>query len=132
MGRRFLACFVSVGLLAAGILPASAGAEPSGEVTINPGNAFEFFIVPEGVHDLRVVARGASGAQVRKTGASGHGAIVSGNFEVNPGEWLTVIAANGEGYGYGLGGEHGKVAGSPHDGLTVAAARPCSPAWCRS
>jgi hypothetical protein len=115
MGRRFLACFVSVGLLAAFLLPATAGAEPSGETIIQPGDPFQIFIVPAGVHDLSITARGASGGQVRKTGASGHGAIVSGGFAVTPGEWLSVVVAEGE-YGYGFGGEHGKVAGSAHDG----------------
>jgi Bacterial Ig-like domain (group 3)/Glycine rich protein len=116
MGRRFFACFVSVGLLMAFLLPATAGAEPSGEAIYQPGDPFGIFIVPEGVHDVSITARGASGAQVRKTGASGHGAIVSGGFTVNPGEWLTVVVADNGGYGYGFGGEHGKVAGSAHDG----------------
>jgi hypothetical protein len=116
MGRRFLACLVSVGLVAAIALPASAGAEPSGEETFYPGAPFGIFIVPDGVHDLSISARGASGAQVRKTGKSGHGAIASGSFAVTPGEFLYVFVANGDGYGYGLGGEHGKVAGSAHDG----------------
>jgi hypothetical protein len=116
MGRGFLACIVFAGLVATLLAPVAASAEPSGEVVSRPGNVFEIFIVPAGVHDLSISARGASGSQVRKTGASGHGAIASGSFPVTPGEFLYVFVANGEGWGYGLGGEHGKVAGSAHDG----------------
>jgi hypothetical protein len=116
MTRNFLARFVLVGLVVAAFLPASAAAEQSGEAVFHPGDPFNVFVVPEGVHDIRVTARGASGAQVRKTGESGHGAIASGSFTVTPGEWLWIVVANGDGDGYGEGGAHGKVAGSPHDG----------------
>jgi hypothetical protein len=114
MTRRFLGCFVPFVLVLAVFVPVAAGAEPSGEQNFYPGD--HTFVVPAGVHDLTVMARGASGAQVRKTGESGHGAVVSGSFAVTPGEVLQIFVADGEQNGYGAGGAHGKVAGSPHDG----------------
>jgi hypothetical protein len=127
MNRNFLARSVLVGLVVAALLPAAAAAEQSGEAVYHPGLPFNVFVVPEGVHDIRITARGASGAQVRKTGESGHGAIASGSFAVTPGEWLWIVVANGDGDGNGEGGDHGKVAGSPTMGRQAEVARASKP-----
>jgi hypothetical protein len=79
-------------------------------------------VVPAGVYAIRVVARGASGAQVRKTAESGHGAVVSGGFAVTPGQVLQIYVADGDAHGYGTGGRHGEVAGSAHDGAAAGGA----------
>ncbi|MDA8202860.1 MAG: fibronectin type III domain-containing protein [Chloroflexi bacterium] len=69
------------------------------------------YLVPSGVSSLHVVAVGAPGGSgYWNAGAGGHGAIVSGDLAVTPGEtlYVEVGGAGGAGWlGYGSGGWNG-------------------------
>ena len=116
MPRLSLGPLVAALAVVSVLLPSVAEAEVSGSQTFYPGEGEQSFVVPEGVHDLSVSARGASGVQIDTAGTAGLGAIASGTFGVTPGETLLIYVADGDSDGYAEGGAHGKVVGSPKDG----------------
>jgi hypothetical protein len=96
-------------VVALAVLPASAAAEPSGEATFFPVEAVQSFTVPADVHFISISARGSSGAHIPGGGPPGYGALVSGTFEVTPGEQLQIYVSDNEAWGWAIGGNHGEA-----------------------